>query len=543
MANLPPADLAHPTGDVDLGPPVSPGPPGASDLTFLIALDAKPHAISPYIYGANQVPPGSTFHYPFTRAGGDRWTNYNWETNASNAGYDNPGQPWQGQNDDDLSSSKTPGDAVWQAVSAAWPNSATPTAATNKAIVITVPVQGYVAADENAGGDTGTTPGILTTRFFPQILVKGSALTLTPDLTDKKVYADEMVHWLESTAATKYPSGHAQLFYGIDNEPDDWAGTHANTQQSAVTYAQLLGDSTTAAAMIKQQAPESLVFGPTLGGWYGYSSLAGAPDAAGRDFVNTYLDTFATADGKSKTRTLDVLDLHWYPQESVDPTSTHGATVDGDSTAAAYVKVRVQTTRSLWDPNYVENSWISGPNDVDVGAIDLLDREQANIAAHYPGTKLAITEYYYGGGNDISGAIAQADALGAFGRKNLFAGAMWHEGGTNDQYIDAAFGLYLAHFGDVSMSASSSDVAKATVWASTFSDGSGKVAVVAINKTGGVLKAGITLELNETLSGGTVYVLTSKSTTPTSSAVTLSATNAIDYAMPAMSVSLLVLDK
>ena len=41
------------------------------------------------------------------RIGGNRWTAYNWENNASNAGSD-----YCFQNDDFLSSSTTPGDAV-----------------------------------------------------------------------------------------------------------------------------------------------------------------------------------------------------------------------------------------------------------------------------------------------------------------------------------------------------------------------------------------------------------------------------------------------
>src|SRR5204862_240942 len=35
------------------------------------------------------------------------------------------------------------------------------------------------------------------------------------------------------------------------------------------------------------------------------------------------------------------------------------------------------------------------------------------------------SEYYYGGGADISGAIAQADVLGVFGREGVFAATLW----------------------------------------------------------------------------------------------------------------------
>ena len=51
--------------------------------------------ISPYIYGMNFFA-GSSLTNPVTldRLGGNRWTGYNWETNASNAGRD-----WYYQND------------------------------------------------------------------------------------------------------------------------------------------------------------------------------------------------------------------------------------------------------------------------------------------------------------------------------------------------------------------------------------------------------------------------------------------------------------
>ena len=40
-------------------------------------------------------------------------------------------------------------------------------------------------------------------------------------------------------------------------------------------------------------------------------------------------------------------------------------------------------------------------------------------ANFYPGTKLAITEYNWGGLDDINGSLAQADILGIFGRERL----------------------------------------------------------------------------------------------------------------------------
>src|SRR5690242_11325356 len=67
---------------------ITPDNPGAADVRLTVnslAAPAKP--ISPYIYGMNFFA-GSSLTNPVTldRLGGNRWTGYNWETNASNAG-------------------------------------------------------------------------------------------------------------------------------------------------------------------------------------------------------------------------------------------------------------------------------------------------------------------------------------------------------------------------------------------------------------------------------------------------------------------------
>jgi hypothetical protein len=157
------------------------------------------------------------------------------------------------------------------------------------------------------------------------------------------------------------------------------------------------------------------------------------------------------------------------------------------------VTARVQSTRSLWDSSYIENSWIT--RDVlpeGDKAIRLIPRMQAKIEAKYPGTKLAITEYNFGGGADISGAIAQADALGIFGQTGVFAATRWQMS-ENEQFLEAAFKMYRgfdgknANFGNVSLRTSSSDVSKVAVYASLDSAAAapGRAVFVAINRSDG----------------------------------------------------------
>ena len=86
---------------------ITPDDPGPADVSFTIHAGQNIRAISPYIYGINSY--GDTgFHVPatFDRLGGNRWTGYNWETNASQAGAD-----WYFQNDTHLGTGP-PGAAV-----------------------------------------------------------------------------------------------------------------------------------------------------------------------------------------------------------------------------------------------------------------------------------------------------------------------------------------------------------------------------------------------------------------------------------------------
>ena len=206
-----------------------------------------------------------------------------------------------------------------------------------------------------------------------------------------------------------------------------------------MTYAELVQRTEEYAAAIKAVAPGALVFGPVSYGWHGFVRLQDAPDNGGRDFLDFYLDSMREAEGRARRRLVDVLDLHWYPEARGG-----GVRITEANNAPDVAAARVQAPRSLWDPTYAENSWIS--IDARVGAIRLIPRMKEKIAAHYPGTRLAITEYNYGGGDHVSGGVAQADALGIFGREDVFAAALWElQGGM--RYVDGAFALYCNYDG------------------------------------------------------------------------------------------------
>jgi hypothetical protein len=418
--------------------------------------------ISPYIYGANS-PDWAHMSVPFTlaRQGGNRMTAYNWETNASNAGSD-----YHNQNDGYMGSSDESGWTVRTFLEATQSHGA--------AAILTVPTAGYVSADKKGDGDVINTPNYLETRFLKSLARKPGKFVYPPDVTDRAVYQDEFVVWIE-----KIKSSNTPVWFMLDNEPDLWGSTHSRIWLKNPTYAQIIANNIEFAKAIKDVAPKALIFGPANYGWAGFHSFQGAPDAQGRDFLDTYLSALSAA-GQDR-RLLDVLDVHWYPEAKGD-----NVRVTENSDSPGVSAARIQAPRSLWDPTYVENSWIEqATNNKPIALIPTI---QNQIAEHYPGTKFSISEYNYGGNKSISGAIAQADVLGIFGRYGLFAACNWGIS-PNDTAEIAGFNSFLnfdgkgAKFGDLGLAVRGETPAETSVYAALDSHNQHRLTVVAINKT------------------------------------------------------------
>lgn len=495
-------------------------------LATLFAIDPLQdvHPISRFIYGVNESLDGNYSAGTVTRLGGNRWTAYNWENNASNAGSD-----WYFQNDSYLGGGDTPGGAVIPRLQ----NASTRNAAT----VLTVPINGYVAADKNGGGDVRNSgSNYLQTRFKQEVAAKGAAFSLTPSTTDAYVYQDEFVNWVNANFPYAKTDSKRPIFYSLDNEPDLWSSTHAEVHPAATTYAELVSKSIAYADAIKDISPGSLVFGPVNYGWHGYTTLQDAPDGGGRDFQSYYLQQLAQAESTYGHRLVDVMDVHWYPEATGG-----GVRITEQNNTDAVVAARLQAPRSLWDPTYTETSWITQWSTN--GPINLLPRLNGKITQNYPGTKLAITEYNYGGGNHISGGIAQADVLGILGRDGVFAANVWRLA-TDESFIQGGFRMFRnfdgvsSSFGDTSVRATTDNVAGSSVYASLDSADPNVLYVVAINKTNAPLP--VTMQLARVLPGATAttYQLTSASAVP-QLAGTTAIVNPANYSatLPAYSVS------
>ena len=187
--------------------------------------------------------------------------------------------------------------------------------------------------------------------------------------------------------------------------------------------------------------------------------------------------------------------------------------------------------------------------DARVGAIRLLPRMKEKIAAHYPGTRLAITEYNYGGGEHVSGGVAQADALGIFGREDLFAATLWDLSGGM-RYVDGAFALYCnydgagSRFGDISVGATTSNHETTSVYASVDEERDDRMVVVAVNKSTGPTTAEILVTHQVEFARAQTWQIGPASASPVRGPdLAPAARNAFRLEMPASSVTTVVLSR
>ncbi len=450
-------------------------PLDGGDLRFTVVPSKVSHPISPYIYGINSQS-GDGAGVTVRRMGGNRQTTYNWENNASNAGSD-----YHHSSDD------------WPCTAMGFRDCTQPGAqfldfatANKKAgmdTIATVPLVDYVTADKSgsvAEGDKAPSK-----RWNRSYAKKPGPYAATPDLSDGAVYQDEFVNFLVGKLGRAGQGGIK--FYSLDNEPALWSGTHPRIHPEKTRYDEMVNRSEATAAEIVRLDPTAIVLGGVMYGWSEYMALQGAPDSQQHNATfGTYVDFFLAEmkrlEEKHHQRLVHVLDVHWYPE-------AHGTKrITEKDASPKTIAARMQAPRSLWDPDFVEKSWIT---DSWGKSIRLIPWLQDRIAARYPGTKLAMTEYNFGAPEHISGGLAQADVLGIFGREGLYLATYWGDGPGNGglpNYIKAAFQLYRNYdgkggvFGDSAVQATPADIAKASVYAATDSKRPGVLTVVVINK-------------------------------------------------------------
>jgi hypothetical protein len=457
-------------------------PTGTFDVQFKVDTTAERAPISPYLYGTNEDLTG-TENWGSRRQGGNRMSTYNWENNASNAGDDYfhlsdnyvpwyyGGVPWGGNMDE-------PGIGV----SGFHQKSQAMGAYT----LTTLQTAGFVAADKN--GAVSSSEAAPSSRWKQVQAAKGAPFSLKPDLTDGKVYMDEFVNLLVnkhgSAAAATGIKG-----YSLDNEPSLWSHTHPYMHPVKPSAAEVLNKGIDAAKAVKNVDPNAEIYGPVAYSFDEMHSMHAAEDWAGLKgnyswYADYYLDKFRIASEQQGKRLLDAFDFHWYPEISA---GGYRITDSGSNSVLEANLARMQAPRSLWDPSYTENSWIGQWYS---SYLPVLPRLQQSIDTYNPGTKMAITEYNYGGENNVYGGIAHADVLGIFGKQGVYLANFWKMVNNlkDAPYVTAAFKLFRNYdgnkstFGDTKVKAETSNIENSSIYSSVYKDSDNNLHIIVMNK-------------------------------------------------------------
>ncbi len=391
--------------------------------------NARP--ISPAIYGIafnalteesqrSQFTIGATTR----RWGGDPTSRFNWE--LGNAW--NPGHNWYWRNMTVLQRGN------------AWETFFKNNGSNKMTSALTVPMLGWVAKD--------------TTSFSFPVSQRGAQQQVAPELPDagngrdasgailagpppQQTSRQSTPAWVGQWVAKINSGGSSAAspldMVFLDNEPDLWSESHRDIRSEPTTYDELLEKGISYASAVRAADSDVKIAGPSAWGWWGYFFSAADAKAGFRvkpdrlahgdkPFLEWYLAQMAAEEKRTGKRLLDVLDVHYYPSG----VGVYSGT--GGNTDRATNELRVRSTRSLWDRSYKEEGWVDSN-------VFLLPRLKEIVRTSKPGIGISIGEYSFGGERHISGAVAQAEALGRFGQFGITAAYLWtHPAQNTEQY-------------------------------------------------------------------------------------------------------------
>ncbi len=464
-------------------------------VTVSVDAAADRHPISPLVYGVAYGDAASLadLNCPINRLGGNNTSRYNWQVNADNRGAD-----WYFESIPYGSS--TAGEVGDTFVSDSRGGGAEP--------MLTVPTIGWVAkvgagrsklasfSIAKYGAQTGN-----DWQWFPDAgngVASGGGYVTGNNPSDASILVDSAFQkaWVSHLSGKWGAAASGGVrYYLLDNEPSIWFATHRDVHPVGPTMEEVRDKAIDYGARIKEADPGALVVGPEEWGWSGYllsgydqqyGSLHGwgfLPDRAAhgnRDCLPWWLDEMRRDGIRHGRRLLDVFSVHDYPQGGEF----------SDDVSAAMQQRRNRSTRSLWDPSYVDETWIAD-------TVRLVPRLKEWVAAWYPFTRTAITEYNWGAESHINGATAQADILGILGREGLDIATRWVIPDPSTPTYKA-IKLYRNYdgtksaFGDTSVRATVPDPDALSAFAAFRSDDAA-LTVMVVNKS---LAAGAALTLN-----------------------------------------------
>jgi hypothetical protein len=565
--------------------------PAATAAGPALAVDAgsQTHAINPFIYGmsyynsSSDTAAAESISLPVDRWGGDGSQRYNYVLDVINSASDYYFENHTGN--------------TGQQDTGAFNTAVEADAAIGAKTLGTVDVLGWVSKDGTSCSYTATVypqqysfdqynsncgDGMYPNGVSGCTSASGCAIpdpTNEASLTSMPVtpaWANAWVTYLVSKFGTAANGG--VYAYDLDNEPAWWDAVHRDVHPVASTYDEVTINGMATAVAVKSADPTALINGPVIDNWWNYfyskqdmesgwgtgpcyQPWADPTDRAahgGVPFIEYYLQQFAAYDVANKTRLLDYLDMHTYFAATYNGSGV-GLTTAGDT---GEQEARLNSTRVFWDPtytdpNYPQPNYTTDPNystscNTPLQAPQLIPMAKGWIAKDYPGTKLAFSEYNWGGQENINGAVAQADILGIFGSYGLDMATLWGPPDPSTQLPGLmAYKIYRNYdgagskFGDMALTSTSANQGVLSVYGA-LRTADNAVTIMVINKTYGDLTE--TLSLANVKSTGTAQAFLYSNanlagivpqanltvTAPSTTASTISTT------FPAQSITLLV---
>jgi hypothetical protein len=308
--------------------------------TVSLSVDSlsSDHRISPYIYGLSFAPSVEYMRragITVNRWGGNAVSAFNWELNVTNRAAD-----WYFLNSNMTAPEDYIADDAAAGALTQWTLPCLPwVSKDNTSYCFSVAKYGEQEAVNPYNSDAGngkTTAGVRIINDFTDALVPNRA-SPSPGDDATTVYQDEFLRHMDDELGgftRKVP------FIAMDNEVDIWDGTHAEAMHDKMSYDSIVSYFTTFAAMTRQEIPDAQIFGPVSTGWYYYWNSAKGGERAshgGLGFIPWFLQQVKAHDDAFGQRTLDVLDLHFYPEACT--------TSNGDATIDLW---RMRATRELW---------------------------------------------------------------------------------------------------------------------------------------------------------------------------------------------------
>ncbi|HEY1614146.1 MAG TPA: glycoside hydrolase family 44 protein [Rhizomicrobium sp.] len=396
------------------------GVPQNQPVTATIDATENVHAINPLIYG---VAWGTTadltaLNAPINRMGGNAMTGYNWAVNAENLAAD-----WYFESYPQ--SDSTPGEQADSFVASS--------NAAGAQSMLTVPLLGWVA---KLGAKRSILPSFSVNKYGnqcasdPYFPDAGDGLKTdcsTPitgnDPNDSYVKDSPSLEqkWIKHLVKTWGKSAKGGVgYYLMDNEASIWFSSHRDAHPVGPHADEYRDKVLAESAKIKSLDPQAKIVAPEEWGWDGYfysgydqqyaseHGYTKYPDHKKEQHGMDYIPWLLT-EWKAAGHPVDVVGVHFYPQG--------GEFSDDVSTQTQLLRNR--STRQLWDPNYVSESWIGQP-------VYLIPRMKGWIADnYYSGTPAALTEYNWGAEANINGATTQADIDGILGQQGLDMATRW----------------------------------------------------------------------------------------------------------------------